>query len=112
MKDFKPYEEEEFKIAEKAAEIINNAAAIPCTGCGYCTVTCPKNIPIPNYFALFQSGHFTTQVVYYFNIIQNHPRASECIECRQCEAHCPQHIEITKHLKEVSKSFDGFKGYR
>ncbi len=40
-----------------------------------------------------------------------HGRAQDCMECRQCECHCPQHIEITRHLREVSEKFDGFKGW-
>ena len=83
----------------------------PAPAARYCTETCPKNIPIPDYLSLLQEGHSTTQVVYYFNLAQNHGRAGDCIECRQCEHHCPQHIEITKHLKEVSKAYDGFKGW-
>lgn len=111
MKDFQPMNEEELALTAKAARIIQESAMIPCTGCRYCTETCPKNIPIPDYLSLLQEGHSTTQVVYYFNLAQNHGRAGDCIECHQCEHHCPQHIEITKHLKEVSKAYDGFKGW-
>ena len=76
------------------------------------TVQCPKHIPIPEYFALFQHGYMTTQMVYYYNLTQTHPKAGDCIGCRQCEKHCPQHIEITRHLKEISEKFDGFQGWR
>ena len=71
-----------------------------------------RNIPIPEYFALFQHGYMTTQMVYYYNLTQTHPKAGDCIGCRQCEKHCPQHIEITRNLKEISEKFDGFKGWR
>ena len=111
MKDFRPMNEEELSLTARAARIVRQSAMIPCTGCRYCTETCPKNIPIPDYLSLLQQGHSTTQVVYYFNLTQNHGRAGDCIQCHQCEHHCPQHIEITKHLKEVSKAFDGFKGW-
>lgn len=111
MKDFQPMNQEELKLTEQAAGMIRQHAMIPCTGCRYCTETCPRNIPIPDYLSLLQQGHSTTQVVYYFNLAQTHGRAGDCIECHQCEKHCPQHIEITKHLKEVSKSYDGFQGW-
>lgn len=111
MKDFQPMHEEELVLTAQASRIIQQSAMIPCTGCRYCTETCPKNIPIPDYLSLLQQGHSTTQVVYYFNLAQSHGRAEDCIQCHQCEHHCPQHIEITKHLKEVSQAFDGFKGW-
>ena len=112
METFQPMNEEELRLCGKAAEIIRSNLVIPCTGCGYCTVQCPKHIPIPKYFALFQHGYMTTQMVYYYNLAQTHSRAGDCIGCHQCEKHCPQHIEITKHLKEISEKFDGFQGWR
>lgn len=112
MKDFVPLSEEERRLTDEAAGIIRGSMVIPCTGCGYCTVNCPKRIPVPEYFSLFQHGYMSTQIVYYYNLTQAHPKAGECIGCHQCEKHCPQHIEITKHLKEISEKFDGFNGWR
>lgn len=112
MKDFRPMNEEEIRLCAQAAEEIQANLAIPCTGCRYCTVQCPKHIPIPEFFALFQHGYMTTQMVYYFNLTQTHPKAGDCIGCHRCEQHCPQHIPITKRLKEISEKFDGFKGWR
>ena len=111
MKDFIPMNEEELAICEKAAKIIQSKVMIPCTKCRYCTETCPKNIPIPDYFQLVQEGHTTTQLVYYFNMTQTHSRAGDCIQCHQCEKHCPQHIKIVDLLKDISAQYDGFKGW-
>ena len=104
--------EQELQVVEQAARIIQQSAMIPCTGCRYCTVTCPKNIPIPDYLSLLQEGHSTTQVVYYFNLAQKNGRAGDCIQCGLCESHCPQHLPIRTHLKTVSQRFDGFQGWR
>lgn len=82
MKDFRPMNEEEKALCAQAARIIQGELTIPCTGCGYCTVQCPRNIPIPEYFALFQHGYMTTQMVYYYNLTQTHPKAGDCIGCR------------------------------
>lgn len=111
MKDFVPMIEAEKATCAKAAVIIQQSSMISCTACHYCTETCPKHIPIPEYLSLLQEGHSTTQIVYYFNLAQTHGRAGDCIECHQCERHCPQHIKITDHLKEISQAFDGFKGW-
>lgn len=47
-----PLSEEELAVLKQAAAIIRNSAMVPCTGCRYCTVTCPKDIPIPDYLSL------------------------------------------------------------
>ena len=112
MKDFRPMNGEELRLCAKAADKIQANLTIPCTGCGYCMVQCPKHIPIPEYFSLFPHGYMTTQMVYYYNLTQTHPKAGDCISCHQCEKHCPQHIEITRHLREISEKFDAFKGWR
>lgn len=107
-----PLNAQEMQAVMKAGELLRNEIAVPCTGCRYCTVTCPKDIPIPDYLSLLQEGHATTQVVYYFNYSQGHGKAKDCIECGVCESHCPQHIQIRDYLKVVSNKFDGFAGWR
>lgn len=115
MSDFKPLCEEEKSIIEWASQKLKESTAIPCTGCSYCTGGCPKGIPIPKYFALYNGQKredpngtkgWTPQVEYYGNLTLNFPKAGECLQCRQCEEICPQHLEITSYLKQVSALFD------
>lgn len=110
--DFKPLTEEENNIISQVVEIINSKTAVPCTGCEYCTHGCPKNIAIPQYFAIYNSimrttGSFSSQQVYYNNIAMNgHGKASECIGCGKCEQACPQHLPIRTHLEQVAAKFE------
>jgi len=110
--NFQPMNEEELKIVMEVAKMIQANNMVPCTKCRYCTETCPMNIPIPDYLSLLQEGYSTTQIVYYFNMSQNYGKAGDCINCKQCEGHCPQHINITELLAQISKMYDGFKGWR
>lgn len=108
---FKPITENEQKLIGRVTEIIEENTPIPCTGCAYCTHGCPKEIAIPQYFALYNSisrttGSFSSQAVYYNNIALKHGKASECIGCGQCEKACPQHLPIRRYLKDVAEKFE------
>jgi predicted aldo/keto reductase-like oxidoreductase len=55
MREFRALDEKETALVFKAADIINSAVTVPCTGCRYCVEGCPMNIPIPEYFALYNA---------------------------------------------------------
>jgi len=112
MADFKPLNEEEYRIISQVIDIINEDTAIPCTTCRYCVEGCPKKIAIPDYFALYNSAkraatdNISSQFVYYLNLTSNHGKASDCIDCKQCEEACHQHLKITEYLKDVTVEFE------
>ena len=110
FQNFEPITAQDEAVIEKVRQIIEANTPIPCTGCAYCTHGCPKQIAIPQYFALYNSvsrttGSFSSQNVYYNNISLKHGKASDCIGCGQCEKACPQHLPIREHLKEVAAKF-------
>ena len=110
--DFKPLDEEELEIVEKAAGIINGKVAISCTGCRYCMKDCPQDILIADYFALYNSEKanppkgWSVPRMYYGNRSKGHGLASDCLECGNCEMNCPQGLPIIELLKDVAKTFE------
>lgn len=112
MADFKPLTKREQDMMLYVKDIINSSIAIPCTGCSYCTAVCPKGIPIPRYFSLYNTEMFeskekdwTPQPAYYDHLATRFPRAGECLGCGKCENICPQHLTIRKYLKDVAARF-------
>ncbi len=102
MRDFRPLNEEEREFMGQAAEIIKSRSFIPCTGCAYCTVNCPKHIAIPQFFALYNEGAPREG---YTALLGEHGAADDCIRCGRCEAMCPQHLQIRKYLEKVAERF-------
>ena len=100
----KPLNEEEKKLLQQVVEIINRSIEIPCTSCGYCMEVCPKNIPIPNLFGLYNNYKINNNFsnMYHERIIMGRGKSSDCIGCRQCVRNCPQHIQIPEHLKKIA----------
>ena len=115
MQNFVPLTPEEIALTHRAADIINGQITVPCTGCSYCTEGCPKKIPIPKYFSLYnedmredlEEKGWTVNESYYERLAEQFGAASDCIACGQCESVCPQHLPIIRLMKNVAAHYEG-----
>lgn len=111
MQHFEPLDPTEQDIVARAAQIMKDAIAIPCTGCHYCTDGCPQNICIPEYFNVYNMLHMLgtdyrgNSQMYYNMHAKQHGLPTDCIRCGQCQAHCPQGIDIIDRLRTVAAAF-------
>ncbi|MBR4462115.1 MAG: aldo/keto reductase [Erysipelotrichaceae bacterium] len=114
MEDFIPLTEEEKQMCFRVADVINAQIAVPCTGCRYCTDGCPMNIPIPDYFSLYnedmrehlEEKGWTVNYSNYQTLTEKYGKASDCLQCGQCESVCPQHLGIIEYMKQVVKHYE------
>ncbi len=111
MKEFVPMNAEETELVHKAAEMIKDSIAIPCTGCSYCTEGCPMQIAIPDLFRVYNKskrGEISDVEAdeEYRQLTESGGKARECLACGQCQVACPQHLEIVNYLKDVAKCME------
>lgn len=95
---------------KKVQSIFCGMNLIPCTACRYCTDGCPRQIAIPDLFAVMntkQIYHDWNADFYYNNVYTGAGRrASDCIQCGRCEKACPQHLPIRRLLTEIAAEFE------
>ena len=53
FENFEPLSEAEHEFLLKEADKLRENLAVPCSECGYCLKACPLEIPIPEYFRLY-----------------------------------------------------------
>lgn len=111
MRDAQPLSENETQALLKAAQKMRENTAVGCTKCGYCESGCPKNIAIPQYFALYNEycrnpkDDWKIEPVYQ-DIARGRGKASDCIGCAKCERVCPQKIAIREYLAKTAEAFE------
>jgi predicted aldo/keto reductase-like oxidoreductase len=109
MENFKPIDEADQKVIDKAILTWRTSGSVPCTACRYC-MECPQGINIPGNLAAYNAYLFNKErdrPGYQFGFMMEYGRIGEehqahhCVECKQCEEKCPQHIEISKHMAAI-----------
>ena len=78
---------------------------IDCTGCRYCVDSCPKNIPIPEIFEVYNQ-HLAAKTTFDEAKGAMPKGAKDCIKCGKCEKNCPQFLPIRVLLQNLPKMAD------
>lgn len=110
QRDLPPLNAREVRTLMETADSLRGTIAIPCTGCAYCTEHCPMEIPIPQYFSLYNEYARAPREVWkmqhmYDGLAERHGRAKDCIACGRCAQNCPQWIEIPGWMEKVAAAF-------
>lgn len=112
FKEIAPLTQKENKLLEEIVLHIKESLKIACTACRYCVDDCPKEIAIPEYFALYndfiEHGDPDDPGLReaFDGIAQKGGKPWDCIACKQCEEQCPQILPIVEDLKKISKVFE------
>jgi predicted aldo/keto reductase-like oxidoreductase len=110
MSDFRPLDDAEYAVIEKARDALNAIETIPCTQCRYCVKDCPQGIAIPAIFDTLNQylvfDNLEPPKRFYGFLTRNGNTAGTCAECGRCEAVCPQHIGIMRELKRAAAAFE------
>lgn len=104
FKNLVPFNKEEYTATDQVREIIRKVRQISCTGCSYCTEVCPKNIPIPELFAVYNKVLSAKISMAEAKELFPKDKASpmDCIKCVRCEGVCPQNIKIKEQIEKIS----------
>ena len=114
--NFKVLTDEEWEFMEKEAEKLRKNIVVACSECDYCIEHCPHNIPISDYFRIYnakkQNPDSNIYTAYYHKLANEEVSAEECNECGTCIDYCTQQIDIPEELKKVVETFEsGFNPY-
>ena len=109
MKDFVPFTPEEYEAVAKVRQIVRAIEQIPCTACKYCVEGCPRAIPIPEVFSVFNRSRRYAGLDAageYAGKVQGMGHAGDCVRCGKCEKVCPQHLPIRELLARCAEELE------
>lgn len=101
-----PFGIESLDTLKTMADDYRKHTLIPCTGCGYCEVGCPKNIKISQLFNDYNNIMSKDTIDYeqFDSFAQKGVKTGyyhRCIGCGNCSKKCPQGIDIGKELRST-----------
>ena len=105
----KPLNEEENATLFQIAREMMEKSTLPCTGCAYCTASCPQNIDIPWMMELYNEHSYSGGgwlAPTALGTVPENRRPQACIGCGACVALCPQNIDIPKMMADFTEKLE------
>ena len=92
------------EILNQAFSVFERTINVPCTGCGYCTESCPMKIDIPGVMAAYNSFKISSfhRRLNGLNDLKSSTGPIDCIDCKSCAERCPQGIAIPEIMTELA----------
>ena len=90
----------------EVASYLASKGSIPCTNCGYCLDKCPRHIPIPELFCLYNADNEGHVGGMYARLCEGKGRAGDCIKCGACKTVCSQLLDIPVLLEALSVEYE------
>ncbi len=112
FENYIPMSEDEIKVADEMAKIIQSQGEINCTACKYCMEVCPKGINIPAIFSLYNQYKVMKSPFHlkiYYETLADSEKANNCIKCGLCNKNCPQNLPIPDLLAQVQSEYEKAK---
>ena len=126
MTDFKPLEEKDYPVLNKALAAFKEKLGILCTQCMYC-MPCPYGVNITGIFNVYNqcagtlgvpvdplSENYSKQkktfLASYNNNIRKNEQADHCTGCNKCVDICPQKLEIPALMEQIEEMVNTAKG--
>lgn len=109
FKNFEEITKEDYRFLIKMGQEIKKTLAIDCSYCGYCVKECEQNIPIPDFFNLYNSEKLYSLEANFGNygtIAASNAPASACTQCGSCLDICTQQLDIPELLLDVVDLFE------
>ena len=107
LTNFKPLDNEEKIVLDKALKIFMESRIVPCTKCQYC-MPCPEGVDIPkvidiyNQYAIDQNRRF---FYHRYKQLDESQKAEHCIQCGICLDKCPQKIDIPSVMTKIDELY-------
>lgn len=92
---------------EKDLEIAGNEMGLYCQGCGACTGSCPRNLPVPEIMRAYMYARGYGEMQKAYDTLEEYQvQADPCRSCEECRVFCSKGFPVKERIAYVSRLKD------